>query len=445
MKDYRGNNWKLSVKEYGKIESAEIEIKPMTVFVGSNSSGKSYLLTLMYGLLTLPAVLLFKGIDFDSKLAHEVKRIIASLGNDIYQFDNEELELMNRLLNQQLHINKKDIIKYLLNEEIMIEDISVTIDKEAFFSVKKEYDTDDVCKVFPVWSDGACKSGYTYVEEETDNKTVEHVIWAIMQYLLRKSYNEEGREDAVVYLPAARTGLMLAYKDLAGKALNDKYGDEEPYMHRSRLTRPIIDFVNKVAGISTDYVNNETKSAVKFIEDKIIGGRLVPQKTPLVGVEYLPFDCDRVIPLYLSSSLITELSSLVLFLSYSYLKLIFFEEPETALHPKLQKELGRVLIRLVNIGIPIFVSTHSDIIVQHLNNMLKIAKETNKYEVASKLEYDIDDIISENKIGIYQFQVDVRGRSTVEQLSCGQYGFEINSFYDTFISMSREVDFIEGD
>lgn len=41
-------SWKLMVEDYGK--SAEIEIAPLTLFVGDNNSGKSYLLALLWGI-----------------------------------------------------------------------------------------------------------------------------------------------------------------------------------------------------------------------------------------------------------------------------------------------------------------------------------------------------------------------------------------------------------
>ena len=34
--------WRLKVSGYGKLESAEIETAPLTLFVGDNNSGKSY-------------------------------------------------------------------------------------------------------------------------------------------------------------------------------------------------------------------------------------------------------------------------------------------------------------------------------------------------------------------------------------------------------------------
>lgn len=42
-------SWKLKVWEYGKIKQAEIEVAPLTFFVGDNNSGKSYLMSLLWG------------------------------------------------------------------------------------------------------------------------------------------------------------------------------------------------------------------------------------------------------------------------------------------------------------------------------------------------------------------------------------------------------------
>ena len=58
-------SWKLIVEDFGKIKSAEVEVAPLTLFVGDNNSGKSYLLSLIWGIRNL-------GIDFlmnDSEIA----------------------------------------------------------------------------------------------------------------------------------------------------------------------------------------------------------------------------------------------------------------------------------------------------------------------------------------------------------------------------------------
>ena len=40
---------KLTVKNLGKIKEAEIELSDLVLFIGDNNSGKSYLMTLIYG------------------------------------------------------------------------------------------------------------------------------------------------------------------------------------------------------------------------------------------------------------------------------------------------------------------------------------------------------------------------------------------------------------
>ena len=49
------NRWTVHVKNFGKIEDASVEVAPLTLFVGDNNSGKSYMMTLIYGLF---------GVDF---------------------------------------------------------------------------------------------------------------------------------------------------------------------------------------------------------------------------------------------------------------------------------------------------------------------------------------------------------------------------------------------
>jgi|GEM_PF-5100390 len=46
--------WKVKVEKLEKIDTADINITPLTMFVGDNNSGKSYLMTLIYNLAFIP-------------------------------------------------------------------------------------------------------------------------------------------------------------------------------------------------------------------------------------------------------------------------------------------------------------------------------------------------------------------------------------------------------
>ncbi|MED4870069.1 AAA family ATPase [Geobacillus stearothermophilus] len=41
--------WALKVERFGKIKQGEIDIAPLMLFVGDNNSGKSYLMSLLWG------------------------------------------------------------------------------------------------------------------------------------------------------------------------------------------------------------------------------------------------------------------------------------------------------------------------------------------------------------------------------------------------------------
>lgn len=43
--------WSVEVKEFGRIESARVEMAPLVVLLGKNNTGKSYLATLLWSIL----------------------------------------------------------------------------------------------------------------------------------------------------------------------------------------------------------------------------------------------------------------------------------------------------------------------------------------------------------------------------------------------------------
>jgi hypothetical protein len=46
-------HWKLTVDGLGKIQHAEVDVRPLTLFVGPNNSGKSELASLLWGLVAM--------------------------------------------------------------------------------------------------------------------------------------------------------------------------------------------------------------------------------------------------------------------------------------------------------------------------------------------------------------------------------------------------------
>lgn len=108
------------------------------------------------------------------------------------------------------------------------------------------------------------------------------------------------------------------------------------------------------------------------------------------------------------------------------------------LHPQLQQQMGRLLIRMVNQDLPIVVTTHSDIILQHINNMIKLDSLENKQGLMSNFGYEEADLLSADQIGLYQLQ-DQGVYSEVSELTAGRYGFEVPTFNDALVKLLEEV------
>lgn len=84
------------------------------------------------------------------------------------------------------------------------------------------------------------------------------------------------------------------------------------------------------------------------------------------------------------SSMITELSSLVLALKYrlndsDYLTI---DEPEAHLHPALQIEIARGLFELVNAGLSVTLTTHSDYFVEQIKNAIRMHELSSEDEAS---------------------------------------------------------------
>ena len=118
------------------------------------------------------------------------------------------------------------------------------------------------------------------------------------------------------------------------------------------------------------------------------------------------------------------------------------EEPEISLHPELQQQLTRVFIKLVNSNTNVLITTHSDTIVQHINNMIKLNsnEEERKKYLMNKYVYDEDDLISKDKVRMYQFDINKEdGFTKVTKLKSSEYGFEVPTFNKVLKKISEEI------
>lgn len=436
------NRWTLCVNNFGKIKDAKITISPLTLFVGDNNSGKSYLMILIYGLLN--AKFHFDGFKFDKTSENflKCKDIINLMLNDVnkaYKLKKNDVFYFQNFLTEILEANKEEFIANLFNKSISMGNLSVSFpdDNSFSFSIQKStHEEKDKKPIFEIKSMDIEKpivysAIYTYEELKREDT----VYFFFISYMLETMLNPFFCSGKVskVYLPTARTGFLLTYKSIVKKALQDNLSASEP--EKNPLSKPCSDFLQTLSTMQTESQYTKFSDVLDMLENNVITGKLTVSNQPTHDISYIPAQTNTPLPLHVTSGVVTEVTPLALFLKYIDMAMLMIEEPEISLHPCLQKEIAKCLIRIANKDTPVFVTTHSDIILQQINNMIRLNNFKGEDGI---LNYDENDLLSKNDVSVYQFDVE-NGKTTIKSIPCGDYGFEVLSFYNALKEMNDEI------
>lgn len=436
------NRWTLHVRDFGKIKKADVEVAPLTLFVGDNNSGKSYLMTLIYGLLHVQ--FFFEEFQLDESFGAYGKccKILDSMFSNekgIYTFSADEKMLFQQLLNETLERNRQKFLTALFNRETKIGSLWVEFSENGIYQFNI---IDDGAQTLftGIWGlkeDGRSQSGYgvrTGELEKRDN--YRFFLSYIMEFMIRKEIEE------TVYFPTARTGYLLTYKTIAGNAMQDRFNLKAGV--KNLLTRPNSDFLSALSSMTIKEEQEAYRSIIRFIEKHIISGKISMSNTPTQDILYIPEGENMQLPMFVASGVVTEVTPLLLFLQYGKMGALMMEEPEISLHPQLQWEMARALIRLTNAGMPVFITTHSDIILQHVNNMIRMERMRDRLSDMKDPEYEEADLLKKQNVAVYQFDVTKEQKTEVSRLECGDYGFEAMTFYHTLEKLNNQIDQLEN-
>lgn len=88
----------MTVEQFGKIRKAEIELAPLTLFVGDNNSGKSYLLSLSWAMRTIVNELVFSANIFKNLKSRSYNALKAILLENIDNLTEEHSEFIDILM-----------------------------------------------------------------------------------------------------------------------------------------------------------------------------------------------------------------------------------------------------------------------------------------------------------------------------------------------------------
>lgn len=245
-------------------------------------------------------------------------------------------------------------------------------------------------------------------------------------------------------LPAERIGIQLFQKELDKnksdlvKALTKTRRLALLEDHVARLALPLednIDFARNYANVikSNSFLKLEKPVLITYLED-------------MLGVQYQIINGQKVVidkitqkglPYYMSSASVRALFDLHLWIKHLVKKgdILLMDEPELNLHPENQMKIARLLVELVNSGINVFITTHSDYIIKEFNNLLMLANNFPEKDIfMKKFDYTQDDVLHPEDFKAYIAHAD----GTVSLADVDEYGMIQSSFDDIIVQINEK-------
>ena len=445
--------WKLKVENFGKIKHAEIELAPMTLFVGDNNSGKSYLLSLVWAIYGLSGRTVFSYgaiSNFDSEEYRAIEAVLLEAidqlscdGNVMVNVQNIS-KLVEKIINQLMERYKDQFVKKIFNCELVeVSRISLTMPEHVPGNIIFTRSQSNL--IFQCMNTQKVYLGFW----DNDSDQLQKRRSAVKAFVADLICNLIGTADVdqnpsdkgMVYLPSARTGFMMT-KDIINKfARRNTYDiglESTDRVQIQPFSQPIIDFLDELNDLSDEENTVEDYQKISsFLQQYMIQGKIVMSHLPGKELAYMPEGQSKKYPFRATSAVVTELSPLFLLLAHKRkLSGIFYEEPEMCLHPSLQRRMGQVLIKMVHAGINVTATTHSDIILQHINNMIRLQNSGKNPE---DYGYDNSDFLSEKQVRVYQLSNCTDGMTEVKELHGSEKGFAVPTFNDALDDLMDEV------
>ncbi len=180
--------------------------------------------------------------------------------------------------------------------------------------------------------------------------------------------------------------------------------------------------------------------------ESVVGGTYVTKNGT---TSFMPRGAGVALGLGESSSSVRSLLIVWYWLKYAAKKgdMLILDEPELNLHPANQRRLARFIAALVNHGVKVFLTTHSDYIVRELNTLIMLNACENSQHILNKFEgYLKEDVFDHEKLSLYMAQDaqilkegkvrKSKGKTLVKAEVSPTLGVEAVSFDDTINQMN---------
>lgn len=445
---------KLRVNNLGAIKEGEIDLsQKFIVFCGPNGTGKTYLSYVIFGLLKRKFHIQGKQ-KFAEKLLNEKKASMEIDFEKLFQYRNSMIsgtessvdalfglgESDSKKIFKDFHCafsQSDDDLKYeLINTKFettnKVQNVLVKIEKEVgktqlIVSILNESIPNDAIRGVMMFLDSYIYSSLaSYPIGNVEMFTVE-----------RNSIYTFSKELSVRKQEALDNMLLLMDKEKKIDRFDLYFRNNYKYPLPIRMGLETADNLSEIKKTDSQFYKFSS-----FMEDELLHGKV--QVSNDGEIQFKPSQASRTtLPIQMTASVVKTLSSLDLYLKHiaTINDLIIIDEPEINLHPDNQILVARMLVRLMNSGFRIILSTHSDYIIREINNMVMMSKkEANVVKgLLAKGTYTEKDYINPQDLGVYYFNYRTPSSRhiKIEKLKVEEGGFSVKSIDKTIEDQNK--------
>ncbi|MFJ9637054.1 AAA family ATPase [Streptomyces sp. NPDC101178] len=418
----------------GPIRTASVRLRPLNVLIGPNNSGKSIFATGMYAAWSRTAA------DYATRRIR-LGKYFSSIPDDrayeasAYVFDFLEEGKVPQV--EEMPDAIANLFSELLREIMSLYSRAMVSEFERIFGMpltemrrrqrRLTKGTINVQSWRPGWSidieitsrgtkidtsppelsDVWPKSGST--SWKRIKKRADNVQGLPRTYLLRELTTELARNCFreiplhTKYLPAARSGLLQSHKALAASMVRRAAMAGVEEMKVPAMSGVVVDFLGELLELEPRDVSFFAEEAEQ-LENEILSGTVRLEEDAFGYPEIIYTHGQGDYPLARTSSMISEIAPIVVYLRHILNRNdhLVIEEPEAHLHPASQTALARCICRLINKGLRVSLTTHSEFFLQQLNNAI-IAGSIPEPD-ADEVGFGADIRLSPSKVGSYLFE-----------------------------------------